>query len=287
MPHHDARRSAELPAQHGQRLSVGAAILTLAALSNAATTAPAMQQVQPAFGATSTTTSTTTERVAPKLLAPPPPPPSLASAPAGLARPATAAEPKRAHAALPSVSNSLGERTLDTPATQSAKKLFDMDDRAIIIVSGRQTTAGEVKKSVLAELAKKDGPPRTVKGAARNLDLAALSVRHAATAAMPTLSARTLNAPLDPSTQVNITPVPSTRGTFAESSQRRGALLKELRCDDKGPPAIGEIKGKLKAGGSAFTIEGRCFGDRSARVVVYGKFGTIDYAQMEAMTGRL
>ena len=187
-----------------------------------------------------------------------------------------AAEPERPHAALPSASNSLGERTLDTQATQSAKKLFDMDDRAIIIVSGRQTTAGEVKKSVLAELATKDGPPRTVKGGARKLDLAALNVRHAATAAVPTLSTRTLNAPLDASTQVNITPVPSTRGTFAESSRHRGALLRELRCDDKGPPSISEIRGKLRAGGGPFTVVGRCFGDRAARVVVQGTFGTVD-----------
>jgi hypothetical protein len=280
MPHHRTRRHAERQAQRAHRLCVGAAMLTVAALSNAATTAPAMQQAQPAFGATP-------DSAAPKPLALTPPSP----APAGLARPATTVDLKAPHAALPAASNSLGTGALATKANQSSKKLFDMDDRAIIIVSGKQTTAGEVKKSVLAELAKKDGPPRTVKGGARKLDLAALNVTHSATGAVPTLSTRTLNAPLDPGTQVNITPEPSTKGTFAQRVNRNSALIKEITCADKGRPAISEIKGKLKAAGGAFTVEGRCFGDRAGRLTVSGKFGTVDAVvtawDMNSITARL
>lgn len=251
------------PPRQNQWLGIGTALLTLAAGAHAAGSATALQQAQPAFGAT-------TESVAPKPLALPPP------APAGLARPATAVDLKPAHAALPSASSSMGKGALDTKANKSGTKLFDMDDRAIIIVSGKQTTAGEVKKSVLAELEKKDGPPRTVKGGARKLDLAALNVTHSATGAVPTLSTRTLNAPFDPGTQVNITPQPFTKDTFTQGKNRTNAVIKEILCTDKGPPAISEIKGKLIAGGGTFTLEGRCFGDRAARVVVYGKFGTVD-----------
>lgn len=265
MPRHSVHRRVECQVQHARPLCVGAAILTVAVLSNAATTAPAMQQVQPAFGAT----TATTESAAPKPLALPPP------APAGLARPATAADLKAPHAALPAASNSLGKGALDTKVNQSGKRLFEMDDRAIIIVSGKQTTAGELKKSLLAEKEKKDGPPRIVHGGTRKLDLATLNVTHSATAAVPTLSTRTLNAPLDPSTQVNITPEPSTKGTFAQSNNRLGAVIKEIRCADKGPPAVSEIKGKLKPGGDVVTVSGRCFGDRAGRVVVAGQFGQI------------
>lgn len=267
-----AHRHVAHPLRQKRWLGIAAALLTLGAAAHAAGSATALQQAQPAFGAAA-------ESVAPKPLALPPP------APTGLARPATAVDLKAPpRAAQPSASNSLGKGALDAKASKMGKTLFDMDDRAIIIVSGRQTTAGAAKKSVLAELAKKDGPPRIVPGSSRKLDVAVLNLAHAGAAVPPTLSMRTQSQGVGPGViGGDIYSPPPTNGTpsksggnFAQRNPHVGAVVNDLLCTDKGPPAISEIRGKLRAGGDTFTAVGRCFGNRSARLVVAGKFGTLD-----------
>lgn len=267
-----AHRHVGHPARQHRWLGIAAALLTLGAAAHAAGSATALQQAQPAFGAAA-------ESVAPKPLALPPP------APTGLARSATTVDLKAPpRAAQPAASNSLGKGALDAKASKMGKTLFDMDDRAIIIVSGRQTTAGAAKKSVLSELAKKDGPPRIVPGGSRKLDVAVLNLAHAGAAVLPTLSTRTQSQGVGPGViggdiysppPTNGTPAKSG-GNFAQKNPHVGAVVNDLLCTDKGPPAISEIRGKLRAGGDTFTAVGRCFGNRSARLVVSGKFGTLD-----------
>jgi hypothetical protein len=45
--------------------------------------------------------------------------------------------------------------------------LFQIDDRAIIIVGGKQVTDGQVKREIAAELERLSGPPHTFRPAVR------------------------------------------------------------------------------------------------------------------------
>lgn len=203
-----------------------------------------LQQAQPAFGATAERgdASAATKRPEPLGLKPAP----------GLGlkvQPAPAPASAAAKGALSTGSN----------VSKSAKNLFDMEDRAIIIVSGKQTTAGELKRQLHAEFAAKNGPPKTVNGGARKLDLAALN----ATASAKARLLLTKQSPTQAYTALAATPAGMTidkAGTY--SSQK---------CLDKGPPVIDEIKGTLKAG-SQVALWGRCFGDRPGRVEIIGQF---------------
>jgi hypothetical protein len=170
-----------------------------------------------------------------------------------------------------------------TSATKIPNNLFDVEDRAIIIVGGKQSTAGEVKKSLNAEIAKKAGPPKTIKGGARALDLVALNVTKSAinSPAPP----RTMERPTPPGKQrppISQTTSTSTSAQAAISSgsalgvpASRGAevfnSVSALRCLDKGPPLIDEVEKKLKPG-TRVMIWGRCLGDRPGRVEIIGQF---------------
>ena len=201
-------------------------------------------------------------------------------------------DPLRVHAA-PSVASAAGGKPgFTAKATKSGANLFDLDDRAIIIVSGRHTTAAELKKSVRAEIEQKDGPPRVVHAGARHS--AVLELHRAPPAPSAPSRAAAVNtghAKLLPSA-AGASPLPALsqtlpalgskgtatilagneRGAYAEvSNQKRGDLFKEITCADKGPPAIAEVRGKLIPGGTV-TLDGRCFGDRTGRVEVIGQF---------------
>ncbi len=175
-------------------------------------------------------------------------------------------------------------------AAQLSKNLFSMEDRVIIIVGGKQTTAGEVKKKIHAEIAKKAGPPKTVKGGARKLDLAALNVKSGAANAPPA-PPRTMNHEItlhNLGTGAKKSPA-LTPSAAALSSQTAGLAARvrkdsisssgsslihsfsESQCLDKGPPVISEVEGRLKPGGKV-TLWGRCLGDRAGRVEIIGQF---------------
>ena len=171
---------------------------------------------------------------------------------------------------------------------RSAKNLFDMEDRAIIIVSGRQSTAGELKRKLHAAIADKNGPAKTVKGGARKLDLAALNVSRSSAGAAPL--AQTTAAARHSTRAAKVALASQAPPTLSTYSQNTGpsrlnpaspvvsvnksgtsAVLKDLVCADKGPPKITEVAGTLKAGGKA-AVWGHCFGDRPGRVEVIGQF---------------
>ena len=112
--------------------------------------------------------------------APKPPGSAMATNPAGARGTAAAAlpVPDRAFATpvQPAVDGKPAERmatkrTTKAHATRPSKGLFALEDRAIIIVGGKQTTAGEVKRALQAELVAKAGAAKIVKGGARKLDL--------------------------------------------------------------------------------------------------------------------
>ena len=186
--------------------------------------------------------------------------------------------------------------------------LFAMEDRSIVIVDGKSTTAGEVKRRINAELAAQAGPPKTVKVPARKLDLAALgATREAPTTktmsggpqfgenffpvpknriesqsavAGPSAGAKALDARSAQLSQVGSTSpsaaqaglntrTPLLKESIASTSKGQG--IASARCLDKGPPAISEVQGKLKAGAKV-TVFGSCFGDRPGRVEIIGQF---------------
>jgi hypothetical protein len=171
----------------------------------------------------------------------------------------------------------------NTSANKALKNVFDMDDKAIIIVSGKKTTAGELKKKIHAEIAKKSGPKKTVKAGARKLDLVALNVSQASLAGT-TIQAREKAGrasafavvPVVQSTMSRTTPtkpgsLDKSTPVTAVAKTNNSAIDKEAKCLDKGPPRIIQVLGNLKAGART-SIQGWCFGDRLGRVEIIGTF---------------
>lgn len=201
----------------------------------------------------------------------------VGTAPSGALVPA-----QRPHA--PRAGGAIGARPVASAAVSSGAGLFALDDRAIIIVGGKNTTAGALKRSISAELAAKAGPPKTVKGGARKLDLAALDVR-AAAAGQPD-SPRTMERPRQPG---GIKPGLVSQGGAAAPSALQAATVARpgvkdavvgtnhdlgtaaTQCRDKGAPQITEVAGRLKAGARVM-VWGRCFGERPGRVEIIGQF---------------
>lgn len=222
----------------------------------------ALQPAQPAFGATAERADAA---AAPKMAQPL----GLKAAP-GLG---LKAEP----ALAPATGVAKGALTTKSNATKSAKNLFDMEDRAIIIVSGKQTNAGELKRKLQAEIAAKNGPPKTVKGGARKLDLAALNVTTANKSTAGFAKSKSMKAALAPQAPVllaNQTMTqthPAAKATAGGMTIDKAGSYSSQKCLDKGPPVISEIRGTLKVGGRV-EVWGRCFGDRVGRVEIIGQF---------------
>jgi hypothetical protein len=168
-------------------------------------------------------------------------------------------------------------------ATAVPKNIFSLEDRAIIIVGGKSSSAGEVKKALLGEIAKKAGPPKIVKGGARPLDLAALNVTKGAinspapprTLERPSAPGKSM-PPISQTTSASTSAqavigsgsalnVPASRGMEAMNS------LSAVLCLDKGPPLIDEVEKRLKPG-TRVIIWGFCLGDRPGRVEIIGQF---------------
>jgi hypothetical protein len=256
--HHRVERGSVVALLAG--ITIAQAVAATSALQPAAPTA--LHQAQPAFGAT-------TERPDASATAKKPEPLGLKPA-TGLglkAEPALAPPNAAAKGALASKSN----------VSKAARNLFDMEDRAIIIVSGKQTTAGELKRKLHAEIAAKNGPPKTVKGGPRKLDLAALNVATSTKNAGSVAHAAVAKARLTPQAPVllanqSLTQVhQSAKTTAGGLTIDKAGSYSSQKCLDKGPPAISEIRGSLKVGGQV-EVWGRCFGDRPGRVEIIGQF---------------
>lgn len=172
-----------------------------------------------------------------------------------------------------------------TDALKQPGKLFAMADRAPIVVNGKPTSAGELKRAISADIAARAGPPKTVRGGARKVDLAALDVTRVATrataapmrnmdqpkpGAMPNWSISQLVAATPSPPQAAQIAPPSALKQSSTSADKTNSYSAS-RCLDQGPPKISEVGGHLKPGGKV-TVWGECFGDRPGRVEIIGQF---------------
>lgn len=201
---------------HGlQQAAVAVCVLTCMGLSSAAESTsyrPAATSLLALDGSALPKAQSTlvgeVERQAPPLLPPLPPP--------GRIRQDRSAFEANAAAAGP-VASGIAARN-DTPQ-RSSTKLFDLNDRAIIIVSGRKTTAGELKGKLLAEIDDKAGPPRTVKVGQRKLDLARLNVTRAAVNPASSLQGKGAAASEKRASKFTpAAPMPPALSTYSEKS---------------------------------------------------------------------
>ena len=239
---------------------IAQAVAATGALQQAAPSA--LQQAQPAFGATAERADASS---APKK-----------QEPLGL-KAGTGLGNKTAPALVPADAAAKGALTSKSSVSKSTRNLFTMEDRAIIIVSGRQTTAGELKRKLHAEIAAKNGPPKTVKGGARKLDLAAINVTNSAVTRAGVAQSkaprvtRTAEAPVLLANQSLAQARPSAKTSIAGMTIDKAGSYSSQKCLDKGPPVISEVRGSLKVG-KQVEVWGRCFGDRPGRIEIIGQF---------------
>jgi hypothetical protein len=133
--------------------------------------------------------------------------------------------------------------------------VFAMEDRAIIVVGGKERRAGDVKREIRAELQASAGKPHVTKAAARK-----------PASELPAAS-----------TPLSSTP-PAAGGTRAGSVLQPGqattlgrlAPKLESDCGSYGP-RITQVRGSLSPG-ETLTIEGWCFGSQQGTLELLGQF---------------
>lgn len=148
-----------------------------------------------------------------------------------------------------------------TPAAAAAGQqvlpdnLLKMDDRAIIIVSGKQKQAGDLKRELGAELQRLSGPPKTLRTASRKQLI------------MPAQKFDSTRVQAGAAVGSAATGLKTSRGALAS-----GMSYTELKnyCRDH-PPEITRVRGALTPN-QRFRIEGSCFGDTTGAVQVIGQF---------------
>lgn len=166
----------------------------------------------------------------------------------------------------PGISDKAGTPKLAAPVRPG------MDERGIIIVSGKPLTVGELNKNLFAEIAAKNGTPKTIKSRARKLDFAQPTPLNTKLY-IPEGAGKTRDAAAGISAKSeNLASLPAL-GTSKTSVDAKAVNYSELKCPNqgKGPPKISEIQGKLIPG-KRVTIWGECFGDRTGRVEIIGQF---------------
>ena len=129
----------------------------------------------------------------------------------------------------------------------TGKDLFQTSDSAIIIVSGKQMTAGELKREIKADLTRLAGPPTT-------------------------FSTMSHKSPTERSTKDSIA-VEARAGLVSGKtvSIKTMSISEVLNYCKNHPPEIYGIKGRV-ASGERFTIDGLCFGDTTGSVEIIGQF---------------
>ena len=178
-------------------------------------------------------------------------------------------------------------RTTSTPPaeqggmqTPARGDLYQMEDRAIIIVGGKPRAAGEIKKLIGEKLSKKAGPPKVVSSSSRKASVASAGAKSAAP--MPgAVPAQTLQAAVDPRAAASRSLAqPASSGAASALARPPKSLavatqsapnVRDLKCLDKGPPAISDVSGPLVPG-SKVAIHGLCLGDRPGHVEIIGQF---------------
>src|SRR4051812_39451467 len=143
--------------------------------------------------------------------------------------------------------------------------LFQMDDRAIIIIGGRQVAAGDVKRDILEHLPP-SAPGRTFAPAARRVQppIPAATAVESATISSPVLVER-------------------ASGGMAD----RGTQLPSIDCSRS--PLPGRMTGRLTPG-EPLKIVGVCFGDAPGKIELIGQFrpsGTLTLSPLSWRDGEI
>lgn len=177
------------------------------------------------------------------------------------------------------------------PATQSAARgaavsLSDVDDRAIIVVGGKQTTAGDFKKQVAAR-ERNSGSGRTVKAVAPKTPPPSASTQSAGDVALQTsaASAPTSTATLAKATALKPAPVVATQTQTtraAVSTPQSGQPLQQaaiqpgvasklkMDCETR-EPRLHVVRGRISSA-QQFTVEGACLGTYPGSLELIGQF---------------
>ena len=189
--------------------------------------------------------------------------------------PASAFAPNSRSAPAHSATGAAGNNAATVPRGAQAvpANVFSADDRAIIIVGGKKTTAGDVKREFKAELARKSGPAATYKVAARKA-----AVETAATGASVRSGDASRSAIVNAgigSTIVNersSSPLldRNAKVIAASNSVNLKDVYKSTDCK-KLAPEITRLVGSV-ASGQKFTIDGYCLGTRTGAVEIIGQF---------------
>jgi hypothetical protein len=188
---------------------------------------------------------------------------------------ATTQQSETMRANQPAFKAAAGAQSVTQKKSMSAKHLMSLDDRAIIIVSGKQTTAGAAKKVFQAEFAKKIGGVKKINSGPRRVDLSkfhVVSATHRVStgkasvfAPPPTMHTQSLSTPAQGSDR-------ATQGT--DRAAPKVAAIRGMNhalCKDKGPPTIDKLSGDLVSG-RAVGIYGRCLGEKTGSVQLIGPF---------------
>lgn len=142
--------------------------------------------------------------------------------------------------------------------------LFSMDDRAIIIVGGKEVSAGEVKRQIRAELDRNAVIQETPKVARQNQEPMVPQV----------MERKNRRSPGRKTDQAKVTSgaTPGSPGwNPKEPSSNDARLASELVCRDNVPPKISRVAPVLSPGASV-TLQGSCFGARTGTVEIIGPF---------------
>lgn len=158
--------------------------------------------------------------------------------------------------------------------------LFQMEDRAIIIVGGKPVAAGEIKMAIRDAIAKQAGPPRVFKVGARKAAVTSAGAK-AAAARPGALPQQNMQVPGVPRAGAKENLAQAARSGPAsvlaqgEKSMvvptRAAPNVRELKCLDRGPPTIGDVSGVLTPGGK-ISVHGLCLGERPGQVEIIGQF---------------
>ena len=181
---------------------------------------------------------------------------------------ATIQQSETMRANQPAFKAAAGAPVQNQKASYSKKHLMNLDDNAIIIVSGKQTTAGAAKKVFQAEFAKKIGGVKRVNSGPRKVDLSKFHV----TSATQKLSAgKTSVFAVAPTMHTQSLSTSAPGSNPPNSNVSSISKMNHALCKDKGPPTIDKLSGDLISGREV-GVYGRCLGDRTGIVQLIGPF---------------
>jgi hypothetical protein len=183
---------------------------------------------------------------------------------------------------LPSVKSTTREapRQVTPPVSEVAAEaripanLFELDDRAIIVVGGKQLRASDVKRELNTELERLSGPPVTARSVSR-ISGGQPAVPSPAKLGEVSRPPRASRVPVI--TQPLGTEVVKQTGPKVEVQAQQGpTAIGTIEYCNKNPAKIHRVSGVLTPGGSV-TITGECFGDKTGQVLAFGQFagGTV------------